>query len=197
MVTFAQLRTPNGHACGEVTSALQKAIRRSDERGSLYWSSELDFAGYAGYCWKRLRLIATEDVGLADPHAAVLVRTLYDNWVDQRKTDKGDSSNTRLFLTHAVIVLCRSKKSRLVDHALIVAFEGPRDPIEIPDVALDKHTARGRKLGRGEAHFFDEAAKLVNRGEVDDPYEQEARRIRERAERKRRKGAGSSPSTTS
>jgi replication-associated recombination protein RarA len=75
MVTFAELRTPNGHACGEVTSALQKAIRRGDERAALYWMSELDLAGYGGYCWKRLRLIASEDCGLADSNVAVQVRS--------------------------------------------------------------------------------------------------------------------------
>jgi replication-associated recombination protein RarA len=185
MPTFAEMHTPNGHQCGEVTSALQKAIRRGLERDALYMAAELDLAGYANYTWKRLRLIASEDVGLADPNVAVIVRVLYENWLEQRKADKnernpsGDSPNTRLFLTHAVLVLVRAKKSRLVDHALMVAFEGDRPAIEMPDYALDKHTSRGRKLGRGEAHFFDEASKLENRGKVEDPYEAEGRAIRE------------------
>jgi replication-associated recombination protein RarA len=160
---------------------LQKSIRRGWERQALYFAAELDLAGYSNYCWKRLRIIASEDVGPADPMAPVIVRTLYENWLEQRKADKGDSSNTRLFLTHAVIALARAKKSRLVDHALMVAFEGERTTIEVPDCALDMHTRRGRKLGRGEAHFFDEAAKLENEGDVDDPYAKEGRAIREQA----------------
>jgi MgsA AAA+ ATPase C terminal len=100
---FAEQVTPGGYRAGEVTSALQKALRRGEEREALHWTSELDLAGFPGYVWKRLRIIASEDVGLADPSVPVLVRTLYGNWLEQRKADKGDSGNTRLFLVHAVI----------------------------------------------------------------------------------------------
>jgi hypothetical protein len=45
---------------------------------------------------------------------------------------------------------------------------------EIPDHALDKHTMRGRKMGRGSKHFFEEGSKLVNKT-VDDPFEERAK----------------------
>jgi hypothetical protein len=32
----------------------------------------------------------------------------------------------------------------------------------IPDFAPDKHTAAGKRLGRGAEHFFDEGIKLAN-----------------------------------
>ena len=172
MVTFASLRTPNGHACGEASSALQKTIRRGEEREALYWASELDLAGYGNYVWKRLRIIATEDVGLADPTAALTVRCLYENWLDQRKAEKGDSLNTSIFLIHAVLVLARAKKSRICDHALMVMYEGEREPLEVPDYALDQHTSRGRQMGRGLDHFASEGTLLVGE-ELDDPYRDE------------------------
>jgi replication-associated recombination protein RarA len=65
MSTFSEARTRNGHACGEVASALQKSIRRGEEREALYWASELDLAGYGNYCFKRLRIIASETSALA------------------------------------------------------------------------------------------------------------------------------------
>jgi hypothetical protein len=34
--------------------------------------------------------------------------------------------------------------------------------MEIPDHALDMHTARGRRMGRGKQHFLDEAGRLEN-----------------------------------
>jgi len=68
----------------------------------------------------------------------------------------------RLFLVHAVLVLVRSKKSRVVDHSLITMYAGERPELEIPDVALDKHTPKGKRMGRGFEHFFDEGGKLEN-----------------------------------
>lgn len=177
---FAAQRTPGGHRADEVASALQKEIRRGNERQALYWATELDLAGYGNYVWKRLRIIASEEVGLAEPAAPALVRTLYDNWKEQLAVDKRSSHGTGsagIFVVHAVLTLARARKSRLADHAFIVMYEGPREPLEIPDHALDEHTAAGRALGRGSEHFWDEAALLVNEGEVSDPFRAEARAI--------------------
>jgi hypothetical protein len=88
---------------------------------------------------------------------AVQVRALHDNWVESRKghkqtDDQGRrvyAKGERLFLLHVVIVLARAPKSRTVDHAVMVMYEGERPELEIPDFALDKHTRRGRQRGRG------------------------------------------------
>jgi len=45
-----------------------------------------------------------------------------------------------------------------------------------PDYALDMHTMRGRKMGRGYEHFFNEGAKLANQA-LEDPYEKSAKEI--------------------
>jgi hypothetical protein len=147
---FSEQETPGGHECGEVTSALQKAIRRGDERWAMYWATELDLAGYTGYVWKRLRIIASEDVGLADSNVFVQVWTLNQAWLELKKASSNDKAQSRrLHLLHAVAILARAPKSRVLDHAFMVFCEGERPRIEVPDHALDKHTARGRKLGRG------------------------------------------------
>src|SRR5207245_11108514 len=66
------------------------------------------------YVWKRLRIIASEDIGLADPSVCVQVRALYDNWVEQRKKAKEDHSVAeRLFLVHAILICVRARKSRI------------------------------------------------------------------------------------
>ena len=41
--------------------------------------------------------------------------------------------------------------------------------MEIPDHALDMHTARGRRMGRGKQHFLEEAGRLENET-LEDPY---------------------------
>jgi replication-associated recombination protein RarA len=174
MPTFATMQTPNGHLAGEVASALQKSIRRGLERESLYWASELYGAGFGDYAFRRLRIIASEDVGMADPMVAVQVRALSENFNDQRRHNKtsksGSISGERLFLIQAVLVLVRAPKSRMVDHIAMAIFEGERPPMEMPDWALDKHTARGKRMGRGEDHFFEVGALIENESDLPDPY---------------------------
>jgi hypothetical protein len=168
-VKLAELVSPGGYRMDEVTSALQKAIRRGDERGALFWASELDLAGYANYVWKRLRIIASEDVGLADVDAVIAVRVLYENWQEARKAK--DEGAMPLFLAHAVCLLARAAKSGIAVHAVMAFWMGDRDAIrvEIPDHALDRHTARGREMGRGKRHFLEEAGRLENE-DLPDPY---------------------------
>jgi replication-associated recombination protein RarA len=181
-VKFADRRTPAGHLCGEASSALQKSIRRGLEREALYWASELDQAGFGDYVFKRLKIIASEDVGVADSNVAVQVRALYENWDDaaSRAARREDRLRwPRLFLVHAVILLVRAPKSRLVDHAGMVVYDGDRERLEVPDWALDRHTKRGRRMGRGAAHFFDEGAVLAGET-LDDPYRDEARQLKTR-----------------
>jgi replication-associated recombination protein RarA len=173
---FAEQRTPGGHLAGEVASALQKSIRRGLEREALYWAAELDQAGFGNYVFKRLQVIASEDVGLADSNVAVQVRALYETWRDLRTTAAAGQKWPRVFLVHAVLILVRAPKSRIVDHAGMAVYDGQLW-IEMPDFALDKHTKRGRQLGRGELHFFDSSTRLANRT-LDDPYEQEAIAVR-------------------
>jgi hypothetical protein len=48
--------------------------------------------------------------------------------------------------------------------------------MEIPDYAVDHHTARGRRMGRSEATVYDESYRLENQA-LPDPYEAEARAI--------------------
>ncbi len=47
----------------------------------------------------------------------------------------------------------------------------------VPDFALDKHTARGKRLGRGYAHFLETMVVAPRLHEGPDPYEAEARAL--------------------
>ena len=59
----------------------------------------------------------------------------------------------------------------------------------MPDYALDKHTRRGREMGRGIPHFYSEGAVVSPVAPVDDPYLERAIEIDEQAERRRRQGS--------
>ena len=177
-MTFAELTSPGGHKIGEVASALQKCIRRGLADDALYWATELDLAGYTEYVWKRLRIIASEDIGPADPHAALQVRALYESWLELKKKNDERHAPERLFLVHAILYLAAAPKSRIVDHALICHYEGKREKREIPDFALDRHTAKGRARRRGWAHFWETGAQVANPANLEDPYHAPAKEIR-------------------
>ena len=157
-------RTQKGYDMFEVLSALQKEIRRGNEYEAVYWAAELESFNPEAL-WNRLRVIASEDIGLADPYASLIVDVL-------EKQYTADKKNSRLFLVHAVLYLARSPKSRIVDNLLSVVYND-EERLEIPDYALDMHTYRGRKMGRGYEHFFDEGTKLEKQA-LADPYEKKA-----------------------
>jgi hypothetical protein len=93
----------------------------------------------------------------------------------------GTRPGKRLFNVQAVIALVRAPKSRMVDHALMMFYEGERERFEVLDWALDQHTARGRRLGCGTEHLLAEGAVLANESDLDDPYADEGRKARSRS----------------
>ena len=125
--------------------------------------------------WKRLRIMASEDVGPAEPTLAATIEALYHTYSDLKKKKDEAHAPQRLQLVHAVILLAQARKNRIVDHALIHHFTNhARLKRPIPDFALDKHTAAGKRLGRGDEHFFAEGIKLENES-GEDPYRELAR----------------------
>jgi replication-associated recombination protein RarA len=180
---FSQQRTPGGYVMGEVRSALQKDIRRGNEREALFWATEIDLAGYGAYLWRTLLTVCSEDVGLGDPHLPATIGALHQAWKDQVASEKPkrepNKSVRMLFLTHATLLLCRAPKTRLIDNICVVMYCGDRAAMAppIPSYALDHHTARGRKLGRTEASCYDESYRVENPADVDDPYAEQARAI--------------------
>jgi replication-associated recombination protein RarA len=172
---FGEQITPGGYLIGEVSSALQKDIRRGNEEGAVFWATELDLAGYGNYAFKRLRIICSEDVGLAWTEGPAVIRALYEEFTEFKKAEKGEKTgNSMLYLVHATILLARAPKSRIIDNACCLYY-GMRDTVvrEVPDYAVDGHTDRGRKLGRKEENTYDESYGLANQV-LPDPYVEQA-----------------------
>jgi len=158
MAYGSKFGTINGHSLFECTSALQKSIRRGLVPDALYWAVELDLSHYGDYLWGRLLTITSEDVGLAWPEGPAQIAALYAAWQKFAKTEK---DNDRLFLVHAILLLCSAPKSRVVDNALICEYTTHTDnKREVPDYAFDMHTQKGKSMGRGVDHFYDEGAMI-------------------------------------
>ena len=140
-------------------SALQKHIRRGNEEEALFWAFHLVDNGFFGHVISRLRVIGHEDIGTADLNVVPFVaQCLHDmrEWYDKK------NSAWVLALANAVLALCRANKSRDTDNLQIIVRSRRKKGIklEIPDYAYDKHTFKGKKLGRGFKHFFEEGANL-------------------------------------
>lgn len=163
--TDPPLTTKGGYPLDEAVSAVQKAIRRADEVTAAFFAFEMARSGFHRYIWRRLAVIAAEDVGLANPDAAAHVLSLWQ--LHERCTEKRPKAITQ-FLGQAVLVLCRSPKSRTVDR-FTWWVDGYVDrtmlDAETLDAAEDMHTRAGRERGRGIEHFLDVSGVLVN--EVD------------------------------
>jgi replication-associated recombination protein RarA len=164
------LPTLSGYRFDESLSALQKMIRRGNERHAMHWAIELE-SGFHKHLWNRLEIIVHEDIGLANPMLSVYVKTTKDQYMEMRER-KSDA--TRMLLANVILAMCRSEKSRLGDDFCITAYK-THDLIPVPDVAKDKHTEAGRKMGRGYEHFFAEGSKLDRESpSVDNPYVEES-----------------------
>lgn len=177
------LMTEGGYSFSEAVSALQKTIRRGLEEEAMFWAVEIE-SKFPDYLWRRLQVISIEDIGVADPGVvlyAAEMRRLYQELRKEYERKKGKASRSfRMALSNAILAMCRAKKSRIGDEFQIVIY-GRREAgwkIKIPDYALDVHTARGKKMGRGHEHFWTEGTKLQNEYRLKNPYHKEAIKIR-------------------
>jgi replication-associated recombination protein RarA len=154
-----EIKLINDYRFDEVASALQKCIRRNLEYNACYWAFVLHESGYHKYAWKRLLIIASEDVGNANPDAAVLVGTLLQNYQFAISATNRGKNDALVFMFQAIIYLCRSVKTREADSLvnLIRTEHAGGKLLEVPEFALDFHTKRGREaLGNWQDGTQDE-----------------------------------------
>jgi replication-associated recombination protein RarA len=170
-----QFITKKGYDFFEVSSALQKAIRRCLEEEALYWATEMWNSDYQDYVWRRLAIVVSEDIGFAEPMGAMLFAALRQNYLLATKGGKLKDNGIQIYY-HAVLFCVRAKKSRLVDWVKNVQLSLHNSRLyEIPDYALDIHTKRGKKRGATIEDFFTEGSKLGNH--VPQEGEEEAMRL--------------------
>lgn len=161
-----QLRTKRGYQFSEVSSAMQKAIRRGDAKLAGYWALELWESGFGKYCWKRLLTVSAEDCwGILTAE----VKALHDAYLTVNEGLPAKQHRGRIFISKAVILLCLSKKNRDADHLQNFVYDqmagvdpeelagelrAAEDYVPIPGYAYDCHTREGRKRGKTKQDFF-------------------------------------------
>jgi putative ATPase len=133
------------------TSALIKAIRGSDPDAGLYWLARmLDGGEDARFIARRLVILASEDIGLADPLALVVADAA------ARAVEFVGLPEAQLNLAQAVIHLAGAPKSNRVTVALGRAQDdvrqGPRG--EVPVHLRDAHYPGASTLGHGKGYRY-------------------------------------------
>ena len=144
----------------EAVSALQKEIRRGHEREALFWAFQLVGIGEEQHLWTRLEVISHEDIGIAAPMASLCISTWARTFRFFRSIHRDGCA--RLILANAISLLSRSPKSRHADYLQCVVSDDVARGVklEVPSYAVDRHTRRGRKMGRGVRHWIEEGCRL-------------------------------------
>jgi len=182
-----QLQTKRGYIFSEVSSAMQKAIRRGDTRIAGYFAIELFESGYFLYLWKRLLTISAEDC--ADI-ITLEVESLHNSFKLVNEKEKRASTQGRVFIAKAVIILCAARKCRDADHLTNLVYDKNlvaekaltsyiedaknREYVPLPGYSLDVHTAKGKRAGKTKKDFLideHDALKPRQAGLFDDDLE--------------------------
>jgi len=100
----------------DLLSCLQKSIRGSDPDAAIYYLGRLLTAGDLLSPCRRLLVIASEDIGLADPQGIVVTKACVDTALQVGLPE------ARLSLAEAVIYLATAPKSNSAHNAIIAAM---------------------------------------------------------------------------
>ena len=134
----------------DILSAFQKSIRGSDENAGLHYLARLLSAGDLISPIRRLLVIASEDIGLAYPQAASIVKSLCDSAIQLGLPE------ARIPLAQAVILLATAPKSNSVICAIDAAISDVKnfDCGDIPNHLKDSHYEGSEALNHGIGYKY-------------------------------------------
>jgi putative ATPase len=135
----------------DIISAFIKSIRGSDPDAGLYWLARMLEAGEdARFIARRLVILASEDVGLADSNGLVVADAA------ARAVEFVGLPEAQLNLAHAVVYLARAPKSNSVTSAIGAAFADVRGQAAsgVPTHLRDSHYPGATALGHGEGYVY-------------------------------------------
>jgi putative ATPase len=148
----AVLYDKEGDAHFDTISAFIKSLRGSDPDAALYWLAKMVYAGEdPRFIFRRMLILASEDVGLADPNAVVVVKACASafEWVGMPEGS--------YHLAQATLYLANAPKSNSVmgffDALLVVEKEREAEvPNHLKDANRDK-----KGLGHGAGYLYPHA----------------------------------------
>ena len=135
----------------DVISAFIKSIRGSDPDAAIYWLARMLTAGEdARFIARRLVILASEDVGLADPMALVVADAA------ARAVEFVGLPEAQLNLAQAVIHLAKAPKSNRAALAIWTAMGDvqERSGGSVPIHLRDAHYQGAARLGHGKGYQY-------------------------------------------
>lgn len=134
----------------DILSAFQKSIRGSDPDAAIFYLARAIKAGDIKPICRRLMVIASEDIGLAYPNAAMIVKSCVDSALALGLPE------ARIPLAQAVLLLATAPKSNssivAIDSALLAIDE--KGVGNIPKHLRDSHYKGAEELGRGADYKY-------------------------------------------
>ncbi len=147
----------------DVVSAFIKSMRGSDPDAAVYWLARMLEAGEDPmFIARRIAILASEDIGNADPRAVMVAQAAYD--ISQRI----GLPECQLTLAQAVIYMATAPKSNACTVAIGKAMKDVREgrTIPVPKHLRDGHYAGAKQLG----HVGYQYAHNGDRGWVEQEY---------------------------
>ena len=135
----------------DVISAFIKSMRGSDPDAALYWMARMIEAGEdARFIARRMVVLASEDIGMADPMALVVADAA------ARAVEFVGLPEARYNLAHAVVYLATAPKSNRAANALWRAEADVRDSPAgaVPAHLRDASYRSARKIGHGVGYQY-------------------------------------------
>jgi putative ATPase len=142
---------PTGDAHYDAASALIKSLRGSDPDAALYWLARMLEAGEdVRFLCRRLVILASEDVGNADPHALPLAVAA------MQACEFIGLPECQLTLAQAVTYLACASKSNAATLAIGEARRDVREGrlLPVPVHLRDSHYRGAERLGHGEGYQY-------------------------------------------
>lgn len=135
----------------DTASAFIKSMRGSDPDAALYWLAVMLEGGEdPRFIARRLVILASEDIGLADSRAIGVAMAV------QQACEFVGLPECALNLAHGVIFLATCPKSNSATNALFAARKAVREEPRqsVPLHLRDAHTKLNKSLGQGEGYLY-------------------------------------------
>jgi len=145
----AMVFDPTGDEHYDVISALIKSVRGSDPDAAVYWLARLLESGEDPlFIARRLAILASEDIGNADPRAITVAESAF------ALTERIGMPECQLTLAQATLYLATTPKSKASARAIWAAMKDVREgrTIPVPRVLRDAHYPGAAALGHGQGY---------------------------------------------
>jgi putative ATPase len=141
----------NGEQHYDIISAFIKSMRGSDPNGAIYWMARMLAGGEDPlFIARRMLILASEDVGLANPNAALLAQSCFD------AVHQVGMPEARIILAETCIYLATSPKSNsaymAIDSALAAVEKGT--PLPVPLHLRNAPTSLMKELGYAKDYKY-------------------------------------------